>query len=101
MVVGGSGGDNTIFAGTGGGDTLLGGGGGNTFHISAQGSDTIDGGSGGGNTVNFDNHADNADVSISTNGSGVTTVQFADTGQTFTVSHVQELVFDDNTHVNL
>jgi len=32
---------------------------------------------------------------------GVTTVQFSDTGQTFTVSHVEELVFDDNHHINL
>jgi Ca2+-binding RTX toxin-like protein len=88
---------DTMFAGTGG-DTLLGGTGNDVFHVQVTtGSDTIDGG-GGNNSVFFDDHAQNANVVISSpDSSGVTTVTFTDTNQTFKISNVTTLHFSDGT----
>jgi Ca2+-binding RTX toxin-like protein len=97
LLQGGAGND-TLFAGKGG-DTLDGGTGDDTFHVGSHGNDTIDGGTGA-NTVFFDNH-DSNHVSISAPVSGVTTVTFTDTHQTFAISDVQTIHFDDGTHHNL
>ena len=83
----------TITAGTGG-DTLRGGFGDDLFKIGLVGNDTVNGG-GGSDTVDFSNkYTGNATVTTT---NGLTTVQFANTGQTIDVSNVKTLVFSDHT----
>jgi Ca2+-binding RTX toxin-like protein len=90
-VDGGSGND-TIHGGTGN-DSLSGGAGNDMFNIGRSGNDTINGGSGS-DTVTFNNSFGNGNADIDHHGN-VTTIDFANTGQTMTVSNVQELVFTD------
>jgi hypothetical protein len=86
--------DNGSTAWPGGNDSITGGSGDDMFIVGRSGNDTINGG-GGSNTVMFDDSAANATQSVS---GGVTTVHFSDTGQTMTISNVQNLVFTDTGH---
>ena len=85
-----------------GGGTLLGGGSNDQFHIGAHGNDTIIG-AGAGDGVVFDNQAyhNGAGITITTENSGVTTVNFAATGQNFTIIGVQTLTFSDGHVIHL
>ena len=100
-------GSNSIYAGGADGSgsgsgTLLAGGNNEQVHIGAHGSDTVTG-SGSGDMVFFDSQAygTGAGITISTNGAGVTSVSFADTGQHFKISGVQTLTFSDGHIVHL
>ena len=84
--------DNGSPAHGGGNDSITGGSGDDLFLVGRAGNDTIDGG-GGNNTVMFDDSSANATQNTS---GGVTTVQFSDTGQTITLSNVQNIVFTDH-----
>ena len=65
------------------------------FDIGRSGNDTINGGSGS-DTITFDNSFGHGNADIEHHGN-VTTIDFANTGQTMTVSNVEELVFTDKT----
>jgi hypothetical protein len=93
---GDSGGTTTIIAGSGN-DTLVGGNENDLFVVGRQGNDLIDGG-GGSNTVQFDDSFANAKI---LNLGGVTTVDFKDTGQSVTMTEVQELVFTGHHDVKV
>jgi Ca2+-binding RTX toxin-like protein len=84
---------DTITAGTGG-DTLRGGLGDDLYKIGLVGNDTVQGG-GGNDKVQFSNNY-NGNATVTTN-NGLTTVQFANTGQSIEVSNVKTLVFADHT----
>ena len=85
-----------------GGGTLLGGGNNDRFYIGAHGNDTIIG-AGAGDAVVFKNQAydQGAGITIATESSGITTVNFAATGQNFTIIGVQTLTFSDGHVVHL
>lgn len=86
----------TIIAGTGN-DTLISGSENALFEVGRQGNDVIEGG-GGHDVVQFDDSLANA--TIHTTG-GVTTVDFKDTGQTITMTGVQELEFNGHHDVTI
>jgi hypothetical protein len=88
------------FSGAGGG-TLVGGGSDEHFFIGDQGNDTIHG-SGSGDTVHFTQQDGGPGHGVSiTSHSGITTVSFAESGQQFTISGVQTLVFANGHVVHL
>ncbi len=100
-------GSDLIYAGGAGGSgngggTLVAGGNNEQVHIGAHRSDTVTG-SGSGDMVFFDSQAygTGSGITISTNGAGVTTVSFADTGQHFKISGVQTLTFSDGHVIQL
>ena len=72
------------------------------FYIGAHGNDTIIG-AGAGDGVVFQNQAyhNGAGITITTEASGVTTVNFAATGQNFSIIGVQTLTFSDGHVVHL
>lgn len=87
----GHGDTTTIIAGTGN-ETLIGGSGNYLFEVGTHGNDSIVGGSGH-NTVDIDDSRRDATI---THQHGVTTVQLSNTGQTITMSGVQDIVFTDH-----
>ncbi len=92
----GAGTTTTIISGTGN-DTLISGSENTLFEVGRQGNDVIEGG-GGSDKVQFDDSLAHADINIV---GGVTTVDFKDTGQTITVTGVQELEFTGHHDVTI
>ncbi len=86
----------TVIAGTGN-DTLISGSENTLFEVGRQGNDVIHGG-GGHDAVQFDDSLANANINIA---GGVTTVDFKDTGQTITITGVQELEFTGHHDVTI
>jgi Ca2+-binding RTX toxin-like protein len=92
----GGAGSDTIWAGEGGGNTLFGGTGDDTFNVTPDAGDSTIVGGGGNNTIDFGDLA-STDVEIGDTIAGQTTITFNDSGETLTVSEIQDLVFTDGT----